>query len=140
MKDPETGASVRDRLRGPRRRSRPIRRPAAATRARAAKASPAAGGGDLPLGALGSGSDYTPFVQHLGVASINLGFGGEGESGGVYHSAYDTFEHYERFGDPGFVYGVALAKTGGPIVLRAADAETPPLQLRRLRRYGLAKN
>ena len=84
-------------------------------------------GGDFPGGDLGSGSDYSPFVQHLGIASINIEFRGEGQSGGVYHSAYDTFEHYERFGDPGFVYGVALAKTAGRLVLRAADADVVPL-------------
>ena len=77
---------------------------------------------------LGSGSDYTPFVQHLGVASINLGFNGEGQSGGVYHSAYDTFDHFERFGDPGFAYSVLLAKTTGRLVLRAADADLLPLR------------
>ena len=88
----------------------------------------AATGPDLPIGALGSGSDYTPFVQHLGVASINIEFGGEGEQGGVYHSQYDTYEHFARFGDPGMKYGVALAQTAGRIVLRAADADVAPLQ------------
>jgi N-acetylated-alpha-linked acidic dipeptidase len=77
---------------------------------------------------MGSGSDYTPFVQHLGIASVNIAYGGEGQSGGVYHSAYDTFEHYERFGDPGFAYGVVMAETGGRLVLRAADADLLPLQ------------
>src|SRR5580658_1231959 len=88
----------------------------------------AATGPDLPIGALGSGSDYTPFVQHLGVASINIEYGGEGEQGGVYHSQYDTYEHFARFGDPGMKYGVALAETAGRIVLRAADADVAPLQ------------
>ncbi|MEO8813389.1 MAG: transferrin receptor-like dimerization domain-containing protein, partial [Caulobacteraceae bacterium] len=88
----------------------------------------AAAGGDLPVGDMGSGSDYTPFVQHLGIASMNIGYGGEGQSGGVYHSAYDTFEHFERFGDPGFIYGVTLAKTGGRLMLRMADAEILPFQ------------
>ena len=82
----------------------------------------------MPIGPLGSGSDYTPFVQHLGVASINIEFGGEGEQGGVYHSQYDTYEHFSRFGDPGMRYGVALAQTAGRIVLRAADADELPLQ------------
>jgi len=84
------------------------------------------------LSDLGSGSDYTPFVQHLGVASINLGYGGEGESGGVYHSAYDTFDHYQRFGDPGMVYGVVLAQTTGRLVLREADADLLPFQFSNL--------
>ncbi|MBO0753914.1 MAG: M28 family peptidase, partial [Bradyrhizobiaceae bacterium] len=59
---------------------------------------------DLPIGALGSGSDYSSFLHHLGIAALNLGYGGEGQVGGVYHSAYDTYEYYSRFGDPGFVY------------------------------------
>ncbi|HEY7900333.1 MAG TPA: M28 family peptidase, partial [Caulobacteraceae bacterium] len=84
--------------------------------------------GLMPIGDLGSGSDYSAFAEHLGIASINLGFGGEGQSGGVYHSAYDTYDHFARFGDPGFVYGVTLAKTAGRLVLRAADAEVDPLK------------
>jgi N-acetylated-alpha-linked acidic dipeptidase len=77
---------------------------------------------DLRIGALGSGSDYTPFLQHLGIASLNIGFGGEGETGGVYHSIYDSFDHYTQFGDPTFDYGIALSKAGGHIVMRFADA------------------
>ena len=80
---------------------------------------------DLRIDALGSGSDYTPFLQHLGIASLNIGFGGE-DGGGSYHSIYDSFDHYTRFGDPNFEYGVALAKVGGHAVLRLADAETLP--------------
>ena len=80
---------------------------------------------NLEIGAMGSGSDYTPFLQHLGIASLNLGFGGE-EEGGVYHSIYDSFDHYLRFGDPTFEYGVALAKTGGRTVMRLADSEIIP--------------
>ncbi len=121
--DPETHASARDRALAS------LRVAALATDATPelkAKAKVADGTGALTLDDLGSGSDYTPFVQHLGVASINLGFTGEGQSGGVYHSAYDTFEHYERFGDPGFVYGVALAQMTGRLALRAADADLAP--------------
>ncbi len=99
-----------------------------ATPEQKAKAKRIAETGELPMDDLGSGSDYTPFVQHLGVASINLGFNGEGQSGGVYHSAYDTFDHFERFGDPGFAYSVLLAKTTGRLVLRAADADLLPLR------------
>ncbi len=79
---------------------------------------------------LGSGSDYTPFLQHLGIASINLGYGGEDEYG-QYHSIYDTFDHYVRFMDPKFEYGVALAKTAGRLVLRLADADVLPFDLSR---------
>ncbi|HJQ32910.1 MAG TPA: M28 family metallopeptidase [Pyrinomonadaceae bacterium] len=81
---------------------------------------------DLRIGALGSGSDYTSFLDHLGVASLNLGYGGE-DGGGSYHSIYDSFDHYTRFGDPGFDYGVALAETAGRVTLRLADADTLPL-------------
>ena len=87
-------------------------------------------GGDLPLGALGSGSDYTAFLQHLGIASLNLGFGGEDESNGSYHSVYDSFYHVTHFDDPGLVYGAALSKVVGRLVLRAADAPRVPA------RYG----
>jgi N-acetylated-alpha-linked acidic dipeptidase len=86
----------------------------------------AATGGDLEIDALGSGSDYSPFLQHVGISSLNFGFYGEGEQRGVYHSTYDSFDHYERFGDPGFVYGVALAKVAGRAVLRLADADVLP--------------
>ena len=82
---------------------------------------------DLRIDALGSGSDYTPFLQHLGIASLNIGFGGE-NGGGSYHSIYDSFEHYTRYGDPGFAYGVALAKVGGHATLRLADAESLPFE------------
>jgi N-acetylated-alpha-linked acidic dipeptidase len=83
-------------------------------------------GGDLPMGPLGSGSDYSPFVQHLGIASVNLGFGGEDFSGGSYHSAYDTFYHVMHFDDPGLAYGAALSKVVGRVVMRAADAPRVP--------------
>ena len=77
---------------------------------------------DLRIGALGSGSDYTPFLQHLGIASLNIGFGGEGENSGIYHSIYDSYDHFARFSDPTFDYEVALSKVGGRTVLRFADA------------------
>ncbi len=81
---------------------------------------------DMPIDALGSGSDYSSFLQHIGLATLDVGYGGEGSSGGVYHSAYDTWEHHSRFVDPGFAYAGALAKTGGRLVLRMADADLPP--------------
>jgi len=80
---------------------------------------------DLRLGALGSGSDYTVFLDHLGIATLNVGYGGEND-GGAYHSIYDSIDHYTRFGDPGFAYGVALVQTAGRLVLRLANAETLP--------------
>lgn len=81
---------------------------------------------DLRIGALGSGSDFTPFLQHIGVATLNIGYGGEGDTNGVYHSIYDSFDHYTRFGDPDFAYGIALAQTGGHAVLRFANADVLP--------------
>ncbi|TLP81643.1 M28 family metallopeptidase [Maribacter sp. ACAM166] len=85
-------------------------------------------GGDdsFELYALGSGSDYTPFIQHAGIAALNLGFGGEND-GGEYHTIYDTYPHYKRFKDPNFDYGVALANTAGRITLRLANADVIPL-------------
>jgi len=79
----------------------------------------------LTLGALGSGSDYSPFFQHLGIPSLNLGFGGE-DDGGEYHSIYDSYDDYSRFKDPGFHYGVALSKVAGRAALRLADADVLP--------------
>lgn len=79
----------------------------------------------LELGALGSGSDYSSFLQHLGIPCLNLGFGGEDE-GGEYHSIYDSYDLYRRFKDPTFEYGVALVKTAGYATLRLANAPTLP--------------
>jgi N-acetylated-alpha-linked acidic dipeptidase len=80
---------------------------------------------DFRIGALGSGSDYTVFLDHLGIASLNLGFGGESD-GGIYHSIYDDFYWYTHFGDPDFSYGRTLAQTVGTAVLRLADADVLP--------------
>lgn len=82
---------------------------------------------DLRLYPLGSGSDYTPFLQHLGIASANLGFGGE-NSGGSYHTLYDTYEHYTRFNDPGLTYSATLAKVTGRATLRLANAPRLPFK------------
>ncbi|HKP84524.1 MAG TPA: transferrin receptor-like dimerization domain-containing protein, partial [Blastocatellia bacterium] len=86
---------------------------------------------DLRIGALGSGSDYTPFLQHLGIASLNTGFGGEG-GGGVYHSAYDSFYWYTKFSDGTFEYGRALAQTNGTILMRLANADVLPFEFTNL--------
>jgi len=86
---------------------------------------------DLRISALGSGSDYTVFIDHLGIASLNLGFGGEG-GGGVYHSIYDSFTWYTRFSDTTFEYGRALAQTAGTAVLRLADATVLPFEFTNL--------
>jgi len=80
---------------------------------------------DLRIGALGSGSDYSSFIDHLGVASLNLGYGGE-DRGGIYHSIYDDFYWYTHFSDTSFVYGRALSQTVGIAVLRLANADLLP--------------
>ena len=82
---------------------------------------------DVRLGALGGGSDYVTFLEHLGVASLSVGFGGE-DPDGVYHSIYDDFAWYTRWSDGSFAYGVTLARTVGSLVMRLADAEVLPLE------------
>jgi N-acetylated-alpha-linked acidic dipeptidase len=79
----------------------------------------------IRLSALGSGSDFTPFLQHQGIASLNMGFG-DGEPSGVYHSTYDTYEHYIAVEDHDLRYGKALAEMVGHTMLRLADAEILP--------------
>ena len=84
---------------------------------------------DLRIDALGSGSDFTPFLQHAGIASLHLSFGDEASSSaGVYHSAYDDFTWATRFGDSSFVYGRALSQTVGTAVMRLASAEVVPYE------------
>ena len=123
--DPETGVSVQARL-----RAHTLADTAGGTGdADVRAAAEAAGAGtDLLLDALGSGSDFTPFLQHLGIATLSVEFGGEADQAGVYHSRYDTFDHYVRFGDPDFKYGVALAQTNGRVMLRMANASLLPQQ------------
>jgi N-acetylated-alpha-linked acidic dipeptidase len=82
---------------------------------------------DLPIFALGSGSDYTSFLDHLGIASLDLGYGGE-DDGGQYHSIYDDFYWYTHFQDTDFVYGRALSQTAGTMMMRLADAPVIPFQ------------
>lgn len=128
VKDPQTGVSVRDRARAG--LAVQGEAPGASPRAVALGKIAADPARDLPLDPLGSGSDYSAFLQHLGLATLNVGFGGEGDSGGVYHSAYDTYEHHSRFVDPGHAYAGALAKVAGRMVIRMADADAP------VQRYG----
>jgi N-acetylated-alpha-linked acidic dipeptidase len=85
----------------------------------------------LELGALGSGSDFSSFLQHLAVPSLNIGYGGEND-GGEYHSIYDSYDDYVRFKDPGFYYGVTLAQTAGRAALRMAAAGVLPFDFRTL--------
>jgi N-acetylated-alpha-linked acidic dipeptidase len=117
IQDPETGSTVwkRSQLAGI-ARSAPDKKREFRTRS------------DLRIAALGSGSDYTAFIDHLGVASLDLGYGGEGGGGGVYHSIYDDFYWYTHFADTDFTYGRALAQTAGTAVIRLADAGVLPFQ------------
>ena len=115
IEDPETKLTVWKRAQLAR-----VSRGAGATSARSC-----ATRADLRIGALGSGSDYTAFWTMLGIASLNMGFGGE-DGGGVYHSVYDDFYWYTHFGDTKFVYGRALAQTAGTAVMRLADADLLP--------------
>ena len=124
--DPETGVSVDVRRRAAVRVS--ASEGAGSPEARSAASTAADPSKDMLIGAPGAGSDFGVFVHHLGVPTIDLGYGGEGSSAGVYHSAYDTFEHHSRFVDPGFVYDALLAKTVGRLVIRLADADLPQQQ------------
>ncbi|HTW87912.1 MAG TPA: transferrin receptor-like dimerization domain-containing protein [Candidatus Binataceae bacterium] len=121
--DPETGVPIGERLRAKIRIA--ALDPDAKDHIKAEAKIAADPRQDFPIEALGSGSDYSSFLQHLGVPALDLGFGGEGNSRGVYHSRYDTFEHHTRFVDPGFVYDALLAKTIGRLVLRMAEADVP---------------
>ena len=80
---------------------------------------------DLRIEALGSGSDWTVFLDHLGIASLDLGYGDE-DGGGIYHSIYDDFYWYTHFSDTDFSYGRALSQTAGSAVMRLADADLLP--------------
>ena len=111
--DPQTHVSVAERLRARRRVS--------GDRA-------ADGDGDMAISPLGSGSDYSPFLQHLTIASLNIGFSGE-SGGGAYHSAYDSYDNYTRFRDPGFAYGRALTQVAGRLTLRMANADILPFRM-----------
>ncbi|HQR38688.1 MAG TPA: transferrin receptor-like dimerization domain-containing protein [Blastocatellia bacterium] len=112
--DPERNIPVTDRRRAASLAGAPVN---ARDRLRRAPA--------IELEALGSGSDFTPFLQHLGVASLNIGFGGESDDGS-YHSIFDSFDLYTRFNDTNFDYGITLAKVAGRLVLRLADADALP--------------
>lgn len=113
--DPQTGVSVQER----RRANLRINGGSEQIRNEARNRS------DLRISPLGSGSDYTPFLQHLGIASANMSFGGH-SGGGSYHTLYDTYEHYTKWIDPGLVYGRTLAQFAGRATLRLANAQRLP--------------
>jgi N-acetylated-alpha-linked acidic dipeptidase len=122
VKDPISGRSLLEEILAHPRRVRP-------GVAADGVALPAAG--EFRIEPLGSGSDYTPFLQHLGIATLNVGFSGAGSDGGVYHSDYDDFYWYSHFSDVGFVYGRTLAQVDSTILLRLGDAPVLPFQFSR---------
>ena len=114
VEDPEAKVSAWTRLQAARiSRGTPEERTEARTR------------GDLRIGALGSGSDFTPFLQHNGVPTLDLAYGGE-DRDGIYHSIYDDFYHFTHFQDTDFAYGRLAAQTAGTAVIRLADADLLP--------------
>ena len=117
--DPQTGVSVLER-----------RKSALASYASSAKRKKEIiNSNSMTIDALGSGSDYSPFIQHLGIPALNIGYGGE-DGGGEYHSIYDSYDHYKRFKDGNFDYGVALAKTAGRVTLRLSEATVLPFDFK----------
>jgi N-acetylated-alpha-linked acidic dipeptidase len=121
--DPETGVTIKER-----RFARQVMNADISARVKMLNDTD---GKRIKLGALGAGSDYSPFLQHLGIASMNLGFSGE-DPGGEYHSIYDSYDMFRRFKDSGFVYGVTLSKTAGRVMLRLADADILPFEFNTL--------
>ena len=121
VNDPQTNVSVLERLQAARIVSAPTYK--------AKKEAMANKGVDLE--ALGSGSDYSSFLQHLGIPTLDMGYGGESD-GGEYHSIYDSYANYSKFKDPSFKYGVALSETAGRAVLRMANADLLPFDFRNL--------
>lgn len=113
--DPQTGVSIKER-----RYANTVVNADKTARAKML------GNKNIKLGALGAGSDWSGFLQFLGITSLNLGFGGEA-NGGSYHSIYDSYDHFVKFEDPGFQYGVTLAKTAGRTTLRMANADVLPI-------------
>ena len=83
---------------------------------------------DMRIGALGSGSDFSVFLDHLGIASVDAGFGGEDFGGLQYHSIYDDFYWFTHYSDTDFSYGLALAQTMGTMAMRLGDAEVLPFE------------
>ncbi len=112
--DPETGVSVKER-----KYAQEMVSGDKSTRARLY------GDENFTIGALGAGSDWSGFLQFLGISSVNISYGGEGE-GGEYHSIYDSYDHFVRFADPGFKYEITLAETTGRAIMRMANADVLP--------------
>jgi N-acetylated-alpha-linked acidic dipeptidase len=121
VEDPETKQSVWKRMQARAIASSPPA-PRAEVRSRP----------DLRISALGSGSDYSAFLQHAGVPSLNVAFGGLDSSDGIYHSIYDDYYHFTKFLDTDFVYGRALAQTVGTLVIRMAEPDLLPFEFTHL--------
>ena len=117
VEEPHHGGSMADRV-----RSRNLLSSNSVTRSRAQNSS------HYYLYALGSGSDYTGFFQHLGIPSMNIGIAGE-SGGGSYHTGYDTYNFYTNFIDPDYVYAPVMAKLMGRAMLRMANADVLPFQI-----------
>ncbi|WP_349782602.1 transferrin receptor-like dimerization domain-containing protein [Xanthomonas arboricola] len=123
LRDPDSGVSVLERQRA---RARIDALAPTAKPSQKDIAKQLAAGGDVPLKALGSGSDYSPFLQHLGLTTLDLGYGGQGGGSGVYHSLYDSYDYFARYIDPDFSYLPLLSQTVGRTVLRVANAPVLP--------------
>ncbi len=127
--DPETGVSIGRRLQLLR-----IKLAATAEDRDTLRTEP-----DLRIDALGSGSDYSAFLQHLGIPCLSLGFGGEGDEA-QYHSIYDDFQWYSHYADTSFEYGQTLARTSGLALLRMSGARSLPYEFQNqaatFRRYA----
>jgi N-acetylated-alpha-linked acidic dipeptidase len=115
--DPRTGKPIFDEA-----RRRAVLGESEGENRKAAEADPS-----LRIAPLGSGSDFTPFLQHLTVSVLNVGFGGE-SPGGVYHSAYDTIKWYQTYSDTDYSYGRTLSQLTGTLILRLAEAPVLPFQ------------
>lgn len=116
--DPETGVSIKER-----------KYAQSVVNAEKSGRGKLLGNKNMKLSALGAGSDWGGFLQHLGISSFNMGYGGESE-GDQYHSTYDSYDFFTRFIDPGFKYGVTLSKTSGRTLLRLANADVLPVDFK----------
>jgi len=121
VKDPQVGTSIFERWRA----NKSVATSSAGEREKISTNQ------NLDLGALGTGSDYSAFLQHVGIPTLNLGFGGEDE-GGEYHTNFDTYANFVKFKDPGFDYGLTLSQTAGRAVLRLANADVLPFNFSNL--------
>jgi N-acetylated-alpha-linked acidic dipeptidase len=122
--DPQSGVSVLDRaLARIRIEGAPPGEPTISRESGEAIENPAL----LPMEPLGSGSDFTAFLDHLGIASLDFSYCCDSDYG-VYHSVYDSFDHFTRFVDPSFEYETTQSQTSGRVVLRLANADVLPFE------------